>query len=35
MFPLQSDELLPQSQILQEQIAARTRASGNKNKQKS
>jgi hypothetical protein len=35
IFPLQSDELLPQSQVLQEQIAAATRASGNKNGQKS
>jgi hypothetical protein len=30
-----SDELLPQSQVLQEQIAPRTRTSGNKNKNKS
>jgi hypothetical protein len=35
MFPLQSYEPLPKSQVLQEQIAARTRVSGNKNKQKS
>ena len=33
MFPPQSDELLPQ--VLQEQIAAGTRESGNKNGQKS
>jgi hypothetical protein len=35
MFPLQSDELLPQSQVLKDQIAVRTRASDNKNGQKS
>jgi hypothetical protein len=35
MSPLQSYELLPQSQVLQEQVAPRTRASGSKNKHKS
>jgi hypothetical protein len=35
MLPPQSDELLPQSWVLQEQIAAGTRESGNKNGQKS